>query len=205
MTIVRLTAQHWRTAAEIARQRQASHDDAGRHDGVVTGRGIERHIEGCVGELAFALWSGLAWDGALFDLSEWQRWRMQGHDVSGFEVRATKHPSGRLIVHPSDKDGAVFVLARILSSDAAVRGGEVELVGWLFAAEVKRWGSWEDVGHSRPCFYAPTRRLRPMRLGLCMTCGERRLGTKDCHWDWNNSAGTPSLCGRMDPKFEDDD
>jgi hypothetical protein len=62
-----------------------------------------RHVIGALGEVAFAKWADLYWDGSI------GRFRGMGGDVGKFQIRA-RQGYLPLIIRPTDGDQDVFVL-----------------------------------------------------------------------------------------------
>lgn len=158
MPIVKLTNEEIAEANAVAKGRHGVNRGVGRHDHKVMSNGMDADIQGCLGEMVVSKYLGLPWDGKLKTNEEWLEWRNVGHDVSGLEVRFTKHEKGRLIVHPKDKDRSIFVL--VVQSYA----GAFDIVGWCFGFEAKKTEYWEDVGRGRPCFYMPRHKMRDVSL-----------------------------------------
>lgn len=153
---VKLTEEEINLAYEIAHKRNQSQRKANRKDGKVLEDSIEIDKQGALAELAVAKCLGRLWDGKFFEIHEWLNYRQSGNDVSGLEIRSTKHKNGRLIIHPNDKDYVPYVLV-IQDKD------DFELVGWLYAFEAKRPEYFKDVGYGRPCYYAPRDILRDIK------------------------------------------
>lgn len=146
---ITLTNQELQLATEIANERQRVQRGAGRRDAKVIESGLDADLQGTKAELAVALAFDLKWDGKLLEIKDWFRWRDEGNDVSGLEVRSTKHRAGRLILHPSDKDTSPYVFVR--SHDEPT----FEIVGWIWGRNGKKKEYWEDVGYGRPCYMVP--------------------------------------------------
>lgn len=111
------------------------------------GLGWAEHIEGASGEMAVAKATGRFWAGNNGDLS--------AADVGLLQVRTTAWDTGCLLLHPSDKDEQVFILA-------VGKSPSYRLAGWTFAKEGKRQEFWKDKGNGRPCFFVPQDALREM-------------------------------------------
>ncbi len=156
MITVRLSQTDLSEARQVGRGRCEVHRKVGRHDAKVLPDGVDVSIQGCIGEKAVSKALSLPWDGKFFEDAQWQDWRLNGHDVSGLEVRATRHPKGCLLLKKKDRDDKPFVLALI--DDLP----NVKLVGWLYAHEGKKPRYWRDVGYGRPCYLVPQELLRPM-------------------------------------------
>lgn len=158
-------------ALRVGAERQAHHDQAG----TAHAHGLEAqlaglspakrraygralHQVGALAELCVASWLGR--------LDEWtevtDRFRELPGDIgTGLEVRSTPRPAGRLILHPSDADDRVYVLARW---HRARRERVVELVGWKLGADGKCAEWWPGPHRHRPAFYVPTIELEPLEL-----------------------------------------
>lgn len=150
--IVRLTYGELTMAAHIGVARQAANLCRGLKnkygaDEIVGG--WERHILGCLGELATAKYLNLFWAGSLQDF--------EAADVGGIvDVRASANPARPLILHPPDKESRPFVRAY-------VNQATVELEGWILCADGKLPSYWgEGLGGKRPAFFVPQEALRPM-------------------------------------------
>lgn len=104
-------------------------------------------IEGCCGELAVAKYLGRFWSGAIGDIS--------ADDVGVVQVRTTGRESGRLILHPEDKDDRVFILV-------VGNAPRFDIRGWIIAQHGKRDEFWSDPGTGRPAFFVPQSALKPI-------------------------------------------
>lgn len=78
-------------------------------------------------------------------------------DVGPFEVRATHYWTGKLAVRPADKLDRNFLLV-------CVDEPRFNIVGWLPGWEVKASGTWEQLGHGLPAWYAEQSILVPFDL-----------------------------------------
>lgn len=136
-------------------KRQRMHRQIGRPDGKVVADGIDIDISGCLAEFAVAKAFGMPWDGEYLDNEKWSQWRTDGHDVSGIEVRSTRHHDGRLLLHKRDKDDSPYVLVRTHAKP------RFQIVGWMLGRDGKKPEFWTDVGYGRPCYLVPTPLLRP--------------------------------------------
>lgn len=102
----------------------------------------------CLAEMALAKQLDRFWSGTVGDIT--------AADVGTFyQVRATEHPTGRLILHPKDKDEQPFVLAR-------VAGSRVDLMGWVYGRDGKLQNFWEALRPMRFAFVVPTELLHDM-------------------------------------------
>jgi hypothetical protein len=156
MIRVKLTKNDLIYAKNIAEKRNQSQRQGNRTDGKVLNDSLGIDIQGAEAELAVAKALKLQWDGDFLSLDKWYDWRTSGHDVSGFEVRSTRHPNGCLILHPKDKNSSVFILA--ITDERPY----FKLVGWNFGSEGKDEQYWRDVGYGRPCYYLPQDKLYTM-------------------------------------------
>jgi hypothetical protein len=154
MPVVKLTKEELNEALSVGMNRHKVNRSAGRYDNKVLADGINVDIQGAIGELVVSKYLGLPWDGRLKNNSEWLQWRKTGHDVSGFEVRFTKHRNGRLILHNKDKDMSIFILV------TQINEGTYEIAGWCLGREGKNPAYWQDVGYGRPCYFVPREKMR---------------------------------------------
>ena len=127
----------------IAKQRPAYHG--------VDGRSNEWQIDiiGCLGELAVSKALNLYWEAVSNEKLD----SLPG-DVEGYQVRSTRHQTGKLIVYETDKDDAPYILAVVNEPD-------VFLAGWLYGAEAKL-AVEPKRGSTSNEFWVPQRMLRPM-------------------------------------------
>ena len=102
------------------------------------------HIEGCCAEMVVAQHLGLFWDGNIGILS--------AGDVGDLEVRSTQHSSGRLILHPKDKDQSKYILVTGVN-------GIYQIHGWILGEDGKQQKFWEDPTGRRPAFFIPKENL----------------------------------------------
>jgi hypothetical protein len=143
----------------VAMARNSTNRGSKQSDGKVLKDSLGIDVQGATGEFVVAKAFGLEWDGKIKNYQEWLKWRLVGHDVSGLEVRFTRHRGGSLIVHPKDSDNSVFVLVIPKSFPF-----EYEIVGWCYGHEGKQKDYWKDVGYGRPCFYVPQKKLKDVKL-----------------------------------------
>lgn len=114
---------------------------------VSNGDGIAFHINGAMGEMAFAKSEQLYWDGSVDTFKR--------PDVGGIYVRTRSRPEYELLIREDDPDNAPFVL---------VRGQEgcYDIVGWMWSQEAKQ-PSWQhDYGNREPAWFVPDRYLQPI-------------------------------------------
>lgn len=108
--------------------------------------GWQNHIEGALGEIAFAKWANLFPSGAF---------TLNAVDVGRFEVRTRSRQGYDLIVHPKDKDDAIFIL--VVGID-----GTYELQGWIRGADAKQQRHWNEPVKGRAAFFVRREFLNPM-------------------------------------------
>jgi len=106
----------------------------------------EGHIEGALAEMFVAKTLGVYWSGNLGDL--------QAADASVLQVRSTKYPTGRLMLHPEDKDDDWFVL--VIGDKGAYR-----IAGCLKAKDGKRAEYWDETLPA-PCYAVPQAAMMAM-------------------------------------------
>jgi len=107
------------------------------------------HIEGCLAEMVVAQHLGLFWDGNIGILS--------AGDVGDLEVRSTQHASGRLILHPKDKDESKYFLVTGVN-------GVYQIHGWMFGRDGKQNKYWKDPSQGRPAYFIPKNDLNDIKL-----------------------------------------
>lgn len=148
--IVTLTSAEWAFANQAAALRQVSNEAAGRRDahGASSDLGLEGHMQGAAAECALAKYLGIFWSGALGEL--------RAKDVGLYQVRSTQLLDGRLIMHPTDCDDDVFVLA-------IGKAPTFRLRGWIRARQGKRQHYWSDPSRKgRWAFFVPQDVLQEM-------------------------------------------
>lgn len=154
------------TAAELAqaaavgtdRMRNARAQKAADHI-VQAERPAEIDRLGAAGELAFHLATGLPWHRTLYTAAEFRLAKAArgdaGLDVGGFEVRATHHAGGCLLLHPKDPKDRPFALV-------IAQGDAYYVVGWGYPDELLAGRRLEDrARYGRPCYYVEQASLRP--------------------------------------------
>lgn len=152
---ITLTAADLSLANDVARQRNESQRSAGRADGLVKGSSLQRDIEGALSELAVSRALNLSWDGKWLPIDIWDNWKHEGNDVGKLEIRSTALATGRLILHPSDKDNSPYVLVLSHSNPT------FKMVGWIYGKEGKQDKYWRD-NVPRPCYMVRQEDLKSM-------------------------------------------
>lgn len=162
MTVVIISADDVAAIADVARRRNAENRKAGQADGLVdkSKGSVSADVEGALGEYAVAHALQLPWDGAFKDYEVWLQWRNTGHDVSGIEVRTTRHLTGRLIVQPWNDDDRPYVLV-VLSGPADDGSYTADIKGWAWGREAKHSCYWMS-RWPRPTYALQQRNLRPL-------------------------------------------
>ena len=108
------------------------------------------HIEAAIAEKAVAVYLELPWNERVGDIGV--------SDVgTHIEVRSTDRPDGSLIVHETDRSGAVFVL--VINNESNTR----VLAGWICGYEAKRSQFWQEKCIGRPAYFVPQGELHDMR------------------------------------------
>lgn len=148
---VQLTTYEILTGAQVGIMRQAQNlkdrPNADAHGASVTD-GWQLHVEGALGEMAFAKALGVYWNGNIGAL--------KAGDVGFFEVRTTSNSTGRLILHPTDKDNSFYVLMIGVN-------GLYHAKGFIRGTAGKKPEYWEDpTGQGRPAFFVPWHALHPI-------------------------------------------
>jgi len=108
--------------------------------GAETDKDWQNHVEGALGEMAFAKMAGLFWSGAHV---------FRGDDVGEWQVRTRSEHRHELMVHPEDPDTKKFILM-------TGRNGRYIFRGWITARDAKRKEWWKDPsGKNRSAFFVP--------------------------------------------------
>lgn len=156
LVIVPLTEEIRAQAARVGSDRQNFHAERGTHDayGLDPARGLAVNVLGALGEIVMASAFGV--------LDRWVEvsddWRTLTEDIpGGLQVRTTDNARGPLILHPRDKDDAIFGLVRVHTFTA-------EIVGFIFGRDGKRAEYWPGRVPSRPCFMVPDAALIKIRV-----------------------------------------
>ena len=146
---VSLTPSEMMQAAHVGIMRQVQNLKCDRRPAYGAGddNDWQYHIEGALGEFAFAKLAGIFWNGNLgqLDLS----------DVANYEVRTRSRSHYDLILHPKDDDTKVFILL-------TGRNGRYRVHGWIRGADGKRDVYWRDPAKGRPAFFVPQSALNGM-------------------------------------------
>jgi hypothetical protein len=82
--------------------------------------------------------------------------KLGDYDVAGYQVRSVQKLGRSLILHKSDEDDDVFVLA------AHISGTHLRLCGWLIAKAGKLPGYWKDPAGGRAAYFVPPSSLNFM-------------------------------------------
>ena len=110
-------------------------------------RGWGNHIDGCIGEFVLARQLDRFWSPGEVGVSD-----LEG---CGLEVRASRHENPSLILHPSDHDDRIYVLAWL-------HWEHVAIPGWMYGREGKVQHFWRESGVRHPAFFVPRGQLRPI-------------------------------------------
>lgn len=149
MMRVRLDWSEMEIAATVGKMRQMQALELNR--AARYGASVENawtlNMEGAAGEMAVAKALGIYWSGNIGNLG--------AADVGPMQVRTSSRSDGDLILHPRDRDDAIFVLATGLAPS-------FRIVGWLYAVTGKDDKYWRDPAGGRPAYFVPQRLLRPM-------------------------------------------
>lgn len=145
---ITLTAEELRLAAMVEVARRVENLSQGRQPKYGAEHGWTTGVEGAAAEMALAKHLGVYWSGAIGNL--------KAADVGRLQVRSTARLDGCLILHPSDADDDVFILAVGVAPTFEFRG-------WLRAKDGKLPEFWRDPNTGRPAFFVPQDKLRTMR------------------------------------------
>lgn len=141
------------TAAIVGCMRQISNlkDRLHHKYGANNALSWQMHIEGAMGEAAVAKLLDRWWSGALGDRT--------AADVGELQVRTTSRRTGRLIVHPGERDLDIFILV-------ICDPPRFMVPGWIYGSDAKSELFWTDPQGGRPAYFVPQNRLKPMELLL---------------------------------------
>jgi hypothetical protein len=106
------------------------------------------NCEGACGEMAFAKWANVYWNGSV------ATFKTSG-DVGGFEVRTRRRPTYQLLVRDCDPSDRIYVLVRGEAPD-------FEIVGWMSGADAKRREWLQSYGGGTPAYFVPDAALHPI-------------------------------------------
>jgi len=101
--------------------------------------GWQLHVEGALGELAFAKWRGIFWTGA---------GSIKAPDVGGYGVRTRSNHGYELIIRDDDDDDRRFVLL-------TGRNGTYKVHGWIHAKDAKQERWRQTHGGRSPAYFVP--------------------------------------------------
>jgi len=113
----------------------------------------ELNIEGALGELVVARHLRIFWNGNMEQL--------KASDVGELEVRTSKVSSAHLVVRPTDKRDAKYVLV-------VGKAPEYTICGWQYGEEIMQAQFFDETGErcknkrATPMFWYPQNKLRPI-------------------------------------------
>jgi len=123
---------------KIARDRNTDH-------GGVSNRGMRLRIadgiHGMLGEIALSRMRDQAWTSGGMHIT-------RGDVSHKFEVRATEHLNGHLLIYRTDNDNDLFALM-------IGHYPRMEFAGWMYAREAKRRTDWWNETADPPCWWVP--------------------------------------------------
>lgn len=144
---------------EIINRIQQSAAAGLNHATSVTRTMPERLIQeraGVLGEIAVRRWSGLPNGPLLLNVFH------TVPDVGSVEVRTATRHHYRLPFRSNDPMQRRYVFCTYEFPETAVR-----LHGWIWGYEVRPLGAWENPGGTRPVFFVPSNKLRPLAELSC--------------------------------------
>lgn len=103
------------------------------------------HIEGALGEMAFAK----------FKDAYWSKGSIGDPDVGDDQVRTGAKHTHNLILHPYDQDDARYYLLTGVN-------GCYRIWGWILGKDGKNENYWSDPLNGRPAFFVPKEALMPV-------------------------------------------
>lgn len=108
------------------------------------------HVEGALGEMAFAKFVGEFWSGAH---------SFRADDVGPWRIRTRSKEFYELIVHKEDPDDKRFVLV-------TGKNGHYTIHGWIWGSEAKKEEWWKDPAGNRPAYFVPQSALVDIGIGI---------------------------------------
>jgi hypothetical protein len=115
-------------------------------DGLASSDGWRSHIEGAIAELVVAKATNKYWPGPTWSFKDL-------NDVGPYEVRYTQYAQGHLLLYPSDKDQAPYILVTGKYPD-------YEIAGWIYGRYGKHPDYWTEET-KQPCYKIPQTALEP--------------------------------------------
>ena len=102
--------------------------------------GWQRAIEGSLAEMAFCKFTKNYWSGLI---------ERGADDVNGMEIRVSRYPNAKLLLHESDHDKRHYFLMIGIN-------GTYDIKGWMLGKDGKNSKYWGDYGNTgRPAFWIP--------------------------------------------------
>jgi hypothetical protein len=147
---IRLTDTEMCMAAVAGAMRQKESVDQGRVDRFrnTDKSGLEMHIDGAYGELAFCKWAGRYWGG--------ERNTFSDPDVgSNIQIRTRSRHNYDLLVRPDAKDHHCYVHITGVAPILVLRG-------WMWARDAKQERWLKPHGDMAKAYFVPVEFLRPM-------------------------------------------
>lgn len=145
MVRITITAEEFVRCAAVGMRRFESSSAQGHNHASTYRRSFIKRLEeetvGAVGELAFAKYREIPWDGSVDTFHNVP-------DVAGVEVRATAYEDGHLVIRDNDADDRIFVL---VTGSAP----EVEIRGWIRGIDAKRDEFLRDPHGYRQAWFVP--------------------------------------------------
>ena len=136
-------------ARQVSSIKKKGRDSVNRKSGWL--EELDKHIMGCIGELAVAKVIGVSWTGSV------DTFKNESDLLGGIQVRHRSNPVFDLIVRENDNDDDVFILSRGLPP------GAIEIAGWMKGRDAKRKEWLRDPGgYGRPSYFVDCAHLQPM-------------------------------------------
>lgn len=149
-----LTPAEEQTAEREARARQQYATGAGLNNayGAERDQGASLDVVGRLGEVGVAKLLHLDSPATVGQLD--------ARDVATLHVRSTTLLEGSLILHPTDQDNHIFILAVVTQKEGCWT--QVHAWGWIRSNDGKRQAFWRDRRVRTPAFFVPQDRLHTM-------------------------------------------
>lgn|SRR5258708_9915669 len=154
----RLSPEQLAWANHVGDMRQRDNEQRHRPDAYGARAGAGLHRQGAQAELSLTIMGG-------FPLSAWASYvetddlKSIPADVGGFQVRSTTYRSGCLLLHPADRDEALF--AFIINHCPVFTAA-----GWIRAGEAKAHREWWQQRNPRQAWawFVPQSALKPFAI-----------------------------------------
>lgn len=164
MNAITLTEEEFENAFQAGQNRHRHHNARKRKPNTI--QGLRQEGIGALAEAAVAKFLGGTWNAEVGSA------HYGSDDVSSacgeFEVKATHHATGRLLVYQDTPDDRPVIMVRVQGDFSTGQFSPTLLLpGWIHAREGKLPELWQ-AAFKTPCYAVPQHMLRPMEELPCM-------------------------------------